>query len=322
MNKHQLSPPALVVHADWGSDPVKRWMCIAKWNSENYRVLAPQPVGELASLFDGMLDLANGGSCLFGFDFPIGMPVAYTRRAGIEDFRDMLTTFGHGDWADFYQLAERPEQITLQRPFYPRRPGASRQAHLLSGLGVQSVRDLLRRCEQPTRQRSAASPLFWTLGAKQVGRAAIIGWRDLIAPALTTGMPVSLWPFDGDLQPLLGGSRIAIAETYPAEACVQLGLQPPGRGWSKRSQSDRRAQALALFDWVGRRDLRLESGLQLMLHDGFGARPDGEDAFDALLGVLAMLEVVLGHRPAGAPADATIRRLEGWILGLEAQVRR
>lgn len=321
MNWNQLSPPALVVHADWGSDPAKRWMCIALRNSDAYRIAAPQPVGELASLFDRVLDWADGGSCLFGFDFPIGLPLAYATRAGIDDFRDMLTTLGHGDWADFYHLAMRPEQITLRRPFYPHRPGASRQAHLLSGLGVESMRDLLRRCERPTTQRSAASPLFWTLGAKQAGRAAIIGWRDLIAPALATGLPVSLWPFDGDLQPLLRDGRIVTAETYPAEACVQLDLLPPGRGWSKRSQPDRRVQAASLLDRASRRGFKLDGGLQSLLHDGFGARPDGEDAFDAVLGVLAMLEVVLGHRPAGAPVDATVRRLEGWILGLEAQTR-
>ena len=183
------------------------------------------------------------------------------------------------------------------------------------------MRGLLRRCEQPTAQRAAASPLFWTLGAKQVGRSAIIGWRDLIAPALATGLPLSLWPFDGELQPSSNDGRIVVAETYPAEACVQLGMRPPGRGWSKRSQPDRRVRSMALLDWAVRRGFELESGLQAMLHDGFGARPDGEDAFDAVLGLFAMLEVVLGRRPGGAPVDATVRRLEGWILGLEAQTR-
>jgi hypothetical protein len=308
-----------VVHADWGSDPVKRWMCVAEWRSDAYRVLSPQPVGELESFLARVAVSSNGSTCLVGFDFPIGLPVADAHRAGIDSFRDMLGQFGQGDWADFYRLAERADEIAVRRPFYPRRPGGTRQVQLLRGLGVASREDLLRRCERQTAQRAAAAPLFWTLGAKQAGRAAIIGWRDLIAPGLAeSGGGLSLWPFDGDLGTLLNAGQIVVCETYPAEACVQLGLRPPGRGWSKRSQVGRRAQAPALLDWVARRNLQLDADLRASVSDGFGASPGGEDPFDALLGLLAMLGVVLGSRTAGAPDDAAVRRLEGWILGLQS----
>ena len=46
----------------------------------------------------------------------------------------------------------------------------------------------------------------------------------------------------------------------------------------------------------------------------FGARNDGEDRFDAVVGLLGMLDVVLGNLPSGEPEDDTTR-VEGWILG-------
>ena len=39
-----------------------------------------------------------------------------------------------------------------------------------------------------------------------------------------------------------------------------------------------------------------------------------DDRFDALVGLLGMLSVVLGNRPDGAPGDEPTR-IEGWILG-------
>jgi hypothetical protein len=91
--------------------------------------------------------------------------------------------------------------------------------HVVSALGLDSPADLLRACECATtvpNKRNKACELFWTLGANQVGRAAIAGWRDLLAPALREGT-TTLWPFHGDLAPLLESGRIVVAETYPAE---------------------------------------------------------------------------------------------------------
>ena len=59
--------------------------------------------------------------------------------------------------------------------------------------------------------------LFWTLGPNQVGKAAIIGWRDVLTPALGSDKSVVLWPFDGSLDQLLKPGNVVIVETYPAE---------------------------------------------------------------------------------------------------------
>jgi len=37
-----------------------------------------------------------------------------------------------------------------------------------------------------------------------------------------------------------------------------------------------------------------------------------------VVGLLGMLNVVLGRRPSGEPDDPLVRRLEGWILGQTA----
>jgi hypothetical protein len=275
-------------------------------------------VGELPTLLSRLCDRAGGGSVLMGFDFPIGLPAAYARRAGIERFKDVLPELGNGRWSRFYDVAESAEEISLERPFYPMRPGGTSQSHLVEALGVESMTDLLRDCERRNDTRGAASPLFWTLGGKQVGKAAIIGWEHVLAPALRDpDLDVRLWPFDGGLQELIAPGRIVIAETYPAEACLHLGMTPPGSGWSKTSQGGRLAQREAMMAWVSGRPVELEPALAL-IEDGFGASRHAEDPFDALIGLLSMLEVVLGHRAEGSPELDEVRRVEGWILGQQA----
>lgn len=309
-------PPELILHADWGSDPKKRWMCAALLEGDRYHVRSPEPVGDLQTFWDRVRVRAGGGSTLIGFDFPIGLPIAFAKPAGITRFKDWLPLFGKGNWIDFYRLAKTPAEISLRRPFYPLRPGGTKQHYLVEGLGVTSMHDLLRRCERPTEIRGAASSLFWTLGGKQVGRAAIIGWRDLLGPAISDpGLDLKLWPFDGRLIELVAHETIVVSETYPAEACTHLGLQPPGRLWSKTSQAGRKAQAEKLLEWAKKREVRIGGSLIETIEDGFGDRKSAEDPFDALLGLLSMVDVSLGMREEGMPHDYDLRVVEGWILG-------
>jgi hypothetical protein len=118
-----------------------------------------------------------------------------------------------------------------------------------------------------------------------VGRAAIIGWRDVLRPALLDeSIDVALWPFDGELDVLLDSRQVVIAETYPAGAAVHIGIGAPGRGWSKRSQAHRAAKATAIchFAEQSRTDLAPEPRQQVIA--GFGTSGDGEDRFDATTG--------------------------------------
>lgn len=312
-----IPKPTLVVHADWGSAAGKRWLACARLLPDGgYRARAPQPVGPLDRLLSRLAAEAGGGAVLIGFDFPLGLPMAYAERAGIADFLDALPLFGAGMWADFYTPAEDPNKIGLRRPFYPRRPGGARRRHLLDGLGLPEGNALWRRCDRLTFGRGAASPLFWTLGANQSGKAAIVGWREVLAPALRSGEPpLALWPFAGPLDALLRPGWVVAAETYPAECYHHLGLTDGGKRWSKRRPADRAALAPRLLAWAAGAGVELAPELVTAIEGGFGPRPDGDDPFDATVGLFGMLNVILGHRPPGEPDDETVRRVEGWILG-------
>ncbi len=130
---------------------------------------------------------------------------------------------------------------------------------------------------------------------------------------------VALWPFDGPLADLLERPGIIVAETYPGEVYghLQLGIGAGNR--SKRRQSDRRDDAATLLDWATAREVQPAAALAAEIRDGFGDRADGEDRFDATVGLFGMLNVALGQRPPGDPADHEVRLIEGWILGQQPE---
>lgn len=152
-----------------------------------------------------------------------------------------------------------------------------------------------------------------------MGRAAISGWREVLVPAMRSlQSQVGVWPFRGDLRSLISSRLCVIVETYPAEACVQLGLPGPGRGWSKRNRDNRNAQGLRLTRWALGKPVALQ-GVRSAIEDGFGYSDVGEDQFDAVVGLLGMLAVILGFRNDGAPMDESSRSIEGWILGQQSR---
>jgi hypothetical protein len=303
--------PRVVAHADWSMHPGKRWLARAILQpSGSYLALAPEPVGALEDLFARLAGGGSGdGAVLLGVDFPIGLPKAYAKCAGIDDFVEHLAQFDD----HFYAVARQPSEICITRPFYPYsggRKGTVSRQQLLEGLALVGTGGLHRRCEQLAN----ASPLFWTLGAKQVGRAAISGWRDLLAPALREGLDLAIWPFQGRLGRLLADHRYVVAETYPAEIYRHLKLPPI----SKRRQASRWNCGSALLAFAHHAQIEVDPLLETEICDGFGSTADGEDRFDATVGLFGMLNVVLGHRATGEPDDPSITRIEGWILGRSA----
>ncbi len=325
--------PALVVHADWSVKANKRWMaCASLRDRGDYLAQAPERVGAPRTLLERLRRRAGStGSVLVGFDFPIGLPYAYACKCKLDNFLVLLPRLGEGAWRDFYQVAERPEEIHLRRPFYPLKPGGARRAHLLSGLGFGDMDELRRRCELPHEGRRAAAPLFWALGGQQVGKAAISGWRDVLAPALRQkDCDLSIWPFSGKLGELLQPGATVAAETYPGEFYHHLGLELRAQGVlieresarraarGKRAWASRAANAEALFGWAARAQVRLTEELRVLIRGGFGPGPGGEDPFDATVGLFGMLNVVMGLRDPGEPCDQRTRCVEGWILGQKA----
>jgi hypothetical protein len=148
----------------------------------------------------------------------------------------------------------------------------------------------------------------WTLGGNQVGKAAIIGWQDLLVPALRDDTTLKLWPFDGGLESLLVPGSLVIAETYPAE-CY---------GWFFRDsvvKSDPLSRKMAggdLLNWAKATGVVLHDDLNADIQAGFIS---GDDAFDACVGLFGMLKVLLDDRATGEPDDLIVKSVEGWILG-------
>lgn len=313
--------PKLIAHADWSTSPSKRWMAQAQlMDNGRYLAYAPERVRETGGLLHRLrMQTGEGGAIIVGFDFPIGLPLAYARLAGIEDFLTILPQLGSNLWSQFYDPASSRSEIGIYRPFYPSRPGNTRQQDLIEGLGVASIDDLRRQCERAHTNRRAACPLFWTLGAQQVGKAAISGWKEVILGQ--NGIPdyVAIWPFSGRLEDLLKMGQVVVAETYPAEFYKHLGVdfskRRRGEKSGKRSQRDRKANAVPLLSWAEKTGVAVTPELEAALREGFGAPPDGEDRFDAVVGLFGMINVILGCQSPGEPEDEAVRKIEGWILG-------
>lgn len=312
--------PKIVIHADWSTRPEKRWACEAILHPEDniYYLSDPTLVGNPRNMVRAAVDRSNGKGAILGFDFPIGLPRAFSARANIEKFLDILPLLGKGVWQEFFSVAENPADISLQRPFYPRRPGGTRRNHLIQGLGFAHSEDLLRRCENGYSGRAAACPLFWTLGGNQVGRAAISGWSDMLLPAMQAlEGRLGIWPFEGSISKLIESKDAVIVETYPGDTCVQLGIGAPGRGWSKRKQHDRMEKGKHLIAIA--RHLHIDiNNVRETIENGFGSDADGEDQFDAMIGLMGMISVIQGQQSEGVPQDdQMIQTVEGWILGQE-----
>jgi hypothetical protein len=322
VSSREVILPAIIAHADWGKDPRKRQMATARLaagsNSEpRYLVNSLAPAAEAESADGGLLhDLraeALPGQLMIGFDFPIGLPLAYASAAGITSFPEFLGVVGTPPWDEFEVVARSPDEIMLHRPFYPGAPGGARREHLRRALGLTET-ELRRRCEG-----NDAETLFWTLGSKQVGKGALAGWRLLAAAQQDPG--IALWPFAGSLPDLLdGGSRIVAAETYPREYYQYA--RTPGAArtrWSKRRLADRLALVPGILAWAGSLGVGWDSRIRDRVRAGFSDGPSGEDEFDAVIGLLAMISVVTGALPPGeARDDQAICTVEGWILGRHA----
>jgi len=288
-------------------------MAVAQPVDGVWRMTAPEPVGDVATLAARLLDRAGGGAVALGLDLPLGLPRAFVAAhlpniANFPSFLDELP-----GRPDFLRVADTIEDAGPHRPFFPRAnpPGLNRAAHV-AALGLTSPSDLSRPCDRATAERPAGASLFWTLGPNQSGKAAISAWRDLLMPCRAL---LRLWPFEGNFLPLLTPGKIVVAETYPAEAMRQLGIRLAG---SKRTQSVRAAAAPALFATCARLGVTPDVAAEAAIASGFGADAAGEDRIDCTLGLLCVVAVLRGERPDGIPPDRWLRRWEGWVLGQTA----
>ncbi|WP_299258722.1 hypothetical protein [uncultured Kushneria sp.] len=300
-----------LLHADWSLSPSKRWYAEAWRMNGLWQIRDPVRIDNLQVWRDKVLLSPSQGTTLAGFDFPIGIPGQWAKQVDVTDFRLWLDMLEAARWRDFFDTAGAVEEISLTRPFYPRhaRKGV-KQSDLTQALNVESFDALRRACERAMPGRKPC-PLFWTLGANQVGKAAQTGWQDVIRPAVAQG--AALWPFDGELTTLAQTRHCIVCETWPTLAARRVGAELSARQ-SKRRQTDRLDACQRLLN--SQLPIEWQTQAKASLLSGFGERADGEDAFDAMLGLLMMVAVVEGQLPVSSSLSSVARRIEGWILGL------
>jgi hypothetical protein len=113
-----------------------------------------------------------------------------------------------------------------------------------------------------------------------------------------------------------GPARLCLPKTYPAE-CYGWFFAEPLRG--KGKQEIRRQVSQPLLSWAESIGLGLEASLTRAIAEGF---PEGDDAFDTVVGLFGMVEVVIGRRQPGEPDENKIRNRGGLDFGPARQVVR
>jgi hypothetical protein len=308
--------PRTIIHADWSVSPRKRWAATAILNENgDYQVRAPTLVTPLA-----LLEAAKS-SALIGFDFPIGIPAAYATIAGVRSFVDWLPLLGGTEpWSAFFEPVKARTDISIYQPFYPHAPGGAKREHLVEALRLAGHDSLYRACEIANGRR--ACPLFWTLGGNQVGKGALTGWQEFLQPA-RKHLNADILQFDGSFEELLDRGRTVVVETYPADVYSYVGASLPkvNGQQGKRDRASRAESACGIVDSMQSSGHVPSPALVEQLRDGFGQRSDGEDRFDAVIGLLGMLAVVRDNREIGIPSEQDIHAVEGWILGRTARRR-
>jgi len=299
----------LVAHCDWSgakrNGARKRQMAIAAQKDKKWVLDGPKEVGDPGKLLNNLrADLPAQANILVGFDFPIGVPMAWANKpeVGKLDFLALLRQLRKPYWKDFFKVAESKNDISIARPFYPNNnKGGKKQADLCEKLQL-NAEDLFRKCDNSESERKACH-IFWTLGANQVGKAALHGWEEVILPALED-QSIKFWPFQGTLAELLNNAHgiTVVAETYPAEFYGHLGLHPVVK--SDKESRDRAYQTL-----LNKYSQKLPTILRKLKTECVN-----DDEFDAIVGLFGMLNIVMGEHNEGTPPTGT-KNIEGWILG-------
>jgi hypothetical protein len=78
------------IHADWSMSQSKRWAATAERRPGGWITEAPALVGPADTFLNNAFAAAAQQRVLLGFDFPIGVPVAYGAQTGFRGFRELL----------------------------------------------------------------------------------------------------------------------------------------------------------------------------------------------------------------------------------------
>ncbi len=327
VNNHTFPSPGILAHVDWSTSPKKRWITLATKASKHdatWHIHAPQRLSTFLQnqpphhLHDALNIRAHGQGALLGIDMPIGLPCTPTIHAELTSFHHLLDLLAqkHLSWKNFLTPCKTHHDISAYQPFYPHSPKGSKRQHLLDGLHLSNWNQLLRTCEYHQAGGSKPCPLYWTVGANQVGKGAIKGWSTLLLP-LHQDRRLRIWPIDGTLHELLTPQQphqLTIAEVYPAEIYTWLGLHWQAKT-GKRHHTARMQQSAPLLNALEELPTTLSEDALHALQDGFGDNATAEDAFDSFIGLLGILMILYNKQPHHEPPRSIHTKIEGWILG-------
>lgn len=224
---------------------------------------------------------SDGGPALLAVDVPIGLP---------EGFAEVYA--GHASFVDWLLAAQRARADLIA-------DGVASQCATKPFVQVRKNdkkndgRFPLRRCDAI----SGAESVYWCVGGKQVGKAAMQFWLDVLVPLLVEHpKDVAVWPFED-----VAGKKLVVAECYPG----LIGKRVWGRKVVKSSPSDV-AEAVASSD-----NARDGTDERTRLHAA-----SSEDDFDAFSVCLAIRKALRDGLNVLAAPDCA-RPHEGWILLLD-----
>ncbi|MXP65879.1 DUF429 domain-containing protein [Roseomonas sp. M0104] len=112
--------------------------------------------------------------------------------------------------------------------------------------------------------------------------------------------------------PAAYGARTGLRSFRELLPLLRAGFLP---GQCKRRQADRQEKAAAISAWAEGHGVVFAAPAADALAAGFGSSASGEDQFDALLGLLKMIEVAEGRRAEATERHDGTAAWEGWILG-------
>ncbi|MBO6802936.1 MAG: hypothetical protein JJ893_06665 [Thalassospira sp.] len=82
-------------------------------------------------------------------------------------------------------------------------------------------------------------------------------------------------------------------------------------------QGSRKEFLQKLRDNASTKGIKISPAVWADIKDGFGPDHGKDDAFDALIGVMGLIEIAEGRRPEHLPRTPSILEREGWIVGLD-----
>jgi hypothetical protein len=213
-------------------------------------------------------------------DVPIGVPEGYGEV--LQDHKGFLPWLDSRSKQDWHQMvAHSVREQTRVSPFVDRAKGEKKASGCFP----------LRKCDVATKAES----LYWCVGAKQVGKAALHFWQECLIPLREELQgDLAVWPFEQH-----DGKGVVVAECYPASLCRSV----YGRVVKKTSASD---VASAVY-WLWERMPEIcdqQTWLQAA---------SSEDDFDMFSTAVALLQKK-AEMPAILQSPKAAVPFEGWML--------